>query len=118
MHTLRLMKTSVKNPFILSVLIAGLGSILAFRGPAQTFTTLHSFTRGTTNSLGFYTNSEGFRPFAGLLLSRNTFYGTTGDGGSSGYGTVFALKKDGTDFTNLHNFSDGIYDFDPNGGLA
>src|SRR5207247_494241 len=37
-----------------------------------------------------------------------TLYGTAGNGGSSGNGTLFALKTDGTGFTNLHNFtSDG-----------
>ena len=38
------MKTSLKNPFLLPALIAGLGLMLAGRVTAQTFTTLHSFT--------------------------------------------------------------------------
>ena len=42
---------------------------------------------------------------AGLVLSDNTLYGTAELGGSSGQGTVFTLKTDGTGFTTLHNFS-------------
>ena len=37
--------------------------------------------------------------------SDGTFYGTTRAGGSSGYGTVFKLNRDGSGYTNLHSFS-------------
>src|SRR5450759_2288652 len=106
------MKTRIKNLFLLPALIAGLGLILAGRVTAQTFTTLHSFTYG----------SDGAFPYAGLILSGNTLYGTAYDGGSSGNGTVFKVNPDGTGFTNLHSFtalsnstnSDGAY---PEAGL-
>ena len=52
----------------------------------------------------FNTNSDGANPYAGLILSGNTLYGTASDGGSSGNGTVFAVNTDGTGFTNLHSF--------------
>src|SRR5207244_2581884 len=51
-------------------------------------------------------------PEAGLILSGNSLYGTTAYGGSLGYGTVFAVNTDGTDFTNLHSFNpstDGVH---------
>ena len=51
------------------------------------------------------TNSDGANPFAGLILSGNTLYGTAEGGGSSGNGTVFAVNTDGTGFTNLHSFT-------------
>jgi uncharacterized repeat protein (TIGR03803 family) len=74
---------------------------------AQTYTILHPFT-ALTNS----TNSDGAIPFAGLVLSGNTLYGTALEGGSSGNGTVFAVNTDGTGFTVLHSFTatndDGI----------
>src|SRR5258706_3583771 len=65
-------------------------------------------------------SSDGKEPMAGLLLSGNTLYGTAYRGGSSGYGTVFAVNTNGTGFTNLHSFtaldtftrttnSDGVY---------
>lgn len=62
---------------------------------------LYSFA-GLTNS----TNSDGAKPFGGLILSGNTLYGTSDNGGASNLGTVFRVNTDGTDFTNLHSFTD------------
>jgi len=62
---------------------------------AQTFTNIYSFTGG----------SDGDNPYAGLILSGNTLYGTTESGGSSGSGTVFAINTDGTGFTNIYSFT-------------
>jgi uncharacterized repeat protein (TIGR03803 family) len=79
--------------------------LVAANGRAQTFTTLHSFT-ATSGSEGYNgTNSDGVYPFLGLLLSGNTLYGAAQAGGSSGWGTVFAVNTDGTGFTNLHSFT-------------
>src|SRR5208283_4630418 len=93
----------LKNLFLLPTLIAGLGLMLAGRVTAQTFTTLHSFT--ALDPYTGTTNSDGANPYAGLILSRNTLYGTAEDGGSSGNGTVFAVNTDGTGFTNLYSFT-------------
>jgi uncharacterized repeat protein (TIGR03803 family) len=38
-------------------------------------------------------------------LSGKKLYGTAEQGGPFGYGTVFAVKTDGTGFTNLHAFA-------------
>jgi len=86
-------------------LIALLNLIPAGRVTAQTFTPLHSFTASHTNSSGFYTNSDGANPHAGLIVSGNTLYGMAEGGGSSGAGTLFAVNTDGTGFTNLHSFN-------------
>jgi uncharacterized repeat protein (TIGR03803 family) len=91
------MKTYIKNLFLLPALVAGLNLIPAGRVTAQTFTTLHSFTLG----------SDGATPYAGLILSGNTLYGTAQYGGTSGQGTVFAVHTDGTGFTNLYSFTGG-----------
>jgi uncharacterized repeat protein (TIGR03803 family) len=99
------MKTRITNSFLLPAVIGGLGLIPAGRVTAQTFTTLHSFTATITNSSGVCTNSDGASPYAGLILSGNTLYGTAVGGGSSGFGTVFAVNTDGTAFTNLYNFA-------------
>src|ERR1017187_4618377 len=95
----KLMKTFIINLFLLPALIAGLNLIPAGRVTAQTFTTLHSFTGG----------SDGMAPSPGLILSGNTLYGAAEQGGSSDYGTVFAVQTNGTGFTILHSFtgSDG-----------
>jgi len=74
---------------------------------AQTFTTLHSFTAIYRSPFGYYTNYDGSAPFAGLILSGGTLYGTTVGGGKWDHGTVYKLNTDGTGFTNLHSF-DGL----------
>jgi len=94
-------------PFLLPVLIAGLGLMLAGQVTAQTFTTLKTFTAATTNSLGVYTNSDGISP-NGLISSTNTLYGTAQYGGSSGNGTVFRVNTNGTGFAVLHSFTAGV----------
>jgi len=94
------MKTNIKNRFLLPALIAALGLMLVGRATAQTFTTLHSFT-----ALSGITNRDGAFPYAGLILSGNTLYGTAYIGGSANNGTVFRVNTDGSSFTNLHSFS-------------
>jgi uncharacterized repeat protein (TIGR03803 family) len=52
-----------------------------------------------------------------LILLGDSLYGTASHGGTSRYGTVFTLNRNGTGFTNLHTFAgtDGYY---PSGPLA
>jgi uncharacterized repeat protein (TIGR03803 family) len=74
---------------------SGQGTVFAISTNGTGFTNLHSFTP----------NSDGALPLAGLILSGDTLYGTASSGGSSGNGTVFAVKTNGTGFTNLHSFT-------------
>jgi uncharacterized repeat protein (TIGR03803 family) len=71
------------------------------------FTPLYSFTNGI----------DGGNPFASLIQAGDGFlYGTTWDGGSNGYGTVFQISTNGV-FNALYSFtggSDGAY---PNASL-
>ena len=85
-----------------------LGVLLAGCGPAQTFTTLHSFT-ATSGSPS--TNSEGANPQAGLTLSGNTLFGTAANGGGSGSGTVFTVNTNGTGFKSLYAFKAAILSY-------
>ena len=82
---------------------SGNGTVFKVGTGGTGFTTLHSFLANPSS------NSDGANPFSGLILSGNTLYGTTANGGSSGSGTVFKVGTDGADFTTLHNFigSDG-----------
>jgi uncharacterized repeat protein (TIGR03803 family) len=96
------MRTCSRNLSLLAIVIAGLGMSLAGRGMAQTFRNLYSFSV-RSGTLG--TNSDGADPSAALIISGNTLYGTTVIGGHAGNGTGFAIKTDGTGFTNLHSFS-------------
>ena len=81
---------------------SGNGTVFAVNTDGTGFTVLHTFTETSA-----YTNSDGAYPFAGLISSGNTLYGTAQFGGSSGNGTVFAVNSDGTGFTTLHSFSGG-----------
>ena len=82
-----------------------LGTVFAINTDGTGFTNLHSFTAGANDSSGYYTNSDGVNPWAGLVVSGNTLYGTAVAGGSSGLGTVFAINTDGTGFATLHSFT-------------
>jgi uncharacterized repeat protein (TIGR03803 family) len=98
---------------------SGNGTVFALNTDGTGFTNLYSFTAFGAS----YTNSDGANPWAGLIVSGNTLYGTANSGGSSGNGTVFALNTNGTGFTTLHTFtalnnntnSDGG---NPEGGLV
>ena len=75
-----------------------------------------------TDGTGFavlksFTGTDGSGPGLGLVLSGGTLYGTTHNGGSSGYGTVFKVNTDCTGFAVLKNFTgiDGAY---PHAGLV
>jgi uncharacterized repeat protein (TIGR03803 family) len=82
----------------------GNGTVLALNTNGLGFTNLHSFTALSAPFTG--TNSDGANPKAGLiLLDFITLYGTAYSGGTHGNGTVFALNTNGSDFTNLHNFT-------------
>jgi uncharacterized repeat protein (TIGR03803 family) len=61
--------------------------------------------------------ADGLNPTAGLIQAADgNFYGTTGDGGAIGYGTVFEITPGGT-LTTLHSF--GVVDGDhPYAGLV
>ncbi len=78
------------------------GAVFKLNTDGSGFTNLHSFT-ALDPVAG--TNDDGANPVAGLILSGNVLYGTAVNGGSSGYGAVFKLNTDGTDFSTLHGFT-------------
>jgi uncharacterized repeat protein (TIGR03803 family) len=52
--------------------------------------------------------ADGQFPHGRLILSGDTLYGTTLGAGSTGWGSVFSMNKDGSDFTVLHTFSSPV----------
>jgi len=71
---------------------------LAALAPAQTFTTLYSFT-----------GSDGASPFAGVVRDKaGKLYGTTQQGGRHGYGVLYKLNAAGTE-TVLYSFCSQAY---------
>ena len=91
----------------------GNGTVFKVNTDGSGFNTLHSFT--TISGYPSYANYDGANPPVGLVLSSNTLYGVTANGGSSGLGTLFAINIDGSGFRTLHNFSgansDGGYPY-------
>jgi uncharacterized repeat protein (TIGR03803 family) len=82
----------------------GVGAVFSVNTDGTGFTVMHSFTVGGNND----TNLDGYYPYAGLVLSGTTLYGTTRQGGAHGIGTIFALVVNDTSataFTTLYNFS-------------
>ena len=77
------------------------GTVFSLSTNGTDFATLYSFSGGR----------DGTKPAAALNLAGNTLYGTTMNGGTWGWGTVFALGTDGSGFTTLHSFNavDGAY---------
>ncbi len=88
---------------------SGWGTMFSVNTDGTAFTVLHTFT--------LMQNAGGAVPFAGLLASRGTFYGTTTYGGLNGFGTVFSVNSNGT-FAVLYNFTGGQTGDTPLGTLT
>lgn len=98
--------------------ISNSGTLFKVNTDGTGFTNIHSFTAASVSGPLDLTNSDGVNPTAGVILSGSTLYGTTTYGGISGFGTVFKVNTDGTDFRTLHSFS-GINDGSlPHAGLV
>jgi uncharacterized repeat protein (TIGR03803 family) len=96
----------------------GFGTVFKINTTGSGLTVLKNFAAASMNASGYYTNSDGAFPYyAGLVLSGNTLYGTTLNGGTNGFGTVFKVNTDTTGFQVVHTFnvSDGAY---PEAGLV
>src|SRR3954470_21527272 len=90
----------MKNHHLVLLLAGGLVAILAASAPAQPFKTLHSFGASFDG-----TNNDGTCPCGGLVIAGDALYGVAPGGCIPGVGTVFAIKTNGTGFTNLHTFT-------------
>ncbi len=75
------------------------GTIYRIDTDGSNYSVLHRFTSFT----------DGQTPYGGLVISGNTLYGTTYQGGSHGQGSIFSIATDGTGFTLLRmlNSADG-----------
>ena len=87
----------------------GNGTIFSIRTDASVFAVLHTFATNIPQSITVSTNIEGAYP-NGLVLFNDTLYGTAKFGGTNGYGTIFSLQTNGSNFTVLHTFRahDGV----------
>ena len=58
----------------------------------------------------FVSSTDGRTPDGALVLVGSTLYGLTTASGPSGWGTLFTINTDGTDFAVLHAFDNGTAD--------
>jgi formylglycine-generating enzyme required for sulfatase activity len=75
------------------------GNVFSIGTNGQNYQNLLSFT-GSGNSF-----HSGFLPLGDLLASGTTFYGMTSLGGSKGFGNVFSLGTNGTNYQNRLSFT-------------
>jgi uncharacterized repeat protein (TIGR03803 family) len=78
-----------------------LGAVFKLNTDGSGYHVVHSFSG---------TGGDGQQPRAVVEASDGGLYGTTSQGGSNNLGTVFGLKKDGSDYSLLHSFGVGAAD--------
>ena len=82
----------------------GNGVVFSMMTNGSQFTVLHTFSPRLAGSL---TNQDGISPSGPLLFVNNKLYGATAWGGSSGWGTIFSMDSNGSNFITLHVFGAG-----------
>lgn len=92
----------------IQIILTAIAAIFGGQGEAQPFADTSLYRFSTASITSPHTNADGISPRAGLILVSNTMYGMTYSGGSVGYGTIFKLNADGSGFTNLYNFTNGV----------
>jgi uncharacterized repeat protein (TIGR03803 family) len=106
------MRRHVKSRFLLIVFAAIVGS---FRLGAQVFTVLHNFGGPINGDTG---GEDGSFPLANLILSIDTLYGVTMEGGTDGVGTIFSVNVGGSGYRVLHAFTGGRGGGNPQASLV
>lgn len=92
----------------------GNGAIFKLQTNGTGFTAFYEFTALDVEG---QTNGDGASPVANLILSSNILYGTAYAGGPSGYGTVFQINTNGSDFDALLSFDSDTNGANPSAGL-
>jgi uncharacterized repeat protein (TIGR03803 family) len=85
--------------------VSGNGTVFAVNTDGTGFTNLYTFSANIGDVSGNPINVDGASPFASLIVSGTTLYGTTYSGGNAARGTVFKINTDGTGFSTLHSFN-------------
>lgn len=110
-------KTEVVRPlyWLKTLVLSGVAGLFWTASPsASGFTILHAFGLAATG----VTNSDGYYSHADLVLSGNVLYGTAPVGGTNGYGTIYSINTDGTEFKVLHSFTGASDGTVPNADLV
>ena len=91
--------------------IFGSGLVFSIETNSSNYSVLYYFNALSGSFPG--TNRDGAYPGSGLVFAENTLYGTTQAGGDYGYGTIFKIGLDGSNFTTLHTFDGGSNSIPP-----
>ena len=75
---------------------SGVGVIFKMETNGNNYANLHNFAGG---------DDDGKYPYGSLTLSGNVLYGMTQDGGSFNDGVIFKINTNGSDYTNLYDFT-------------
>src|SRR5580698_6738591 len=94
----------------------GAGTLFSIHTDGSGYTNFYNFNFAGPDG-GYPNGSGGGNPYGGLMVSGGTLYGTTSQG-SSDNGTVFAIKTDGTGYTNLYRFVGTSLGSHPQAGLV
>jgi uncharacterized repeat protein (TIGR03803 family) len=81
---------------------AGNGTVFSLNIDGTDFRVLHNFT-AHGNASPDILNNDGESP-QGLFVSDNKVYGVASENGRKGWGTIFSVNTDGSDFTVVHSF--------------
>ncbi len=92
----------------------GNGTVFKLKNDGSGFAVLKTFS-SLDEDTGM--NDDGALPYSGLMLNGNTLYGTTYEGGTNGYGTVFKVNTIGAGFSAIKHFS-GDDGSNPHAGLV
>ncbi len=79
----------------------GTGTLISNDTNGSGFKVIYPFTYNG----GASSNLDGMHPEGGLVLAGSTLYGTAKAGGSNGWGTIFSVNTDGSNFNTLYTFS-------------
>jgi uncharacterized repeat protein (TIGR03803 family) len=84
----------------------GNGTVFKLGKDGTGFTVLHAFGATTSGAnVTPPTNADGIAPLGALVQAPDGyFYGTTSRGGTTGYGTIFRIRFDGTGFGLVRTF--------------
>ena len=97
--------SSIESPLLLT---NGILYGTAYTGGSNDNGTVFSVSTNGSHFDVLYTfvgPDDGAGPNAGVVLSDGTLYGVTYEGGSNGYGTVFSVGTNGSNFTALYTFN-------------
>ncbi|MGO8671232.1 MAG: choice-of-anchor tandem repeat GloVer-containing protein [Capsulimonadaceae bacterium] len=96
--------------------VSGSGTLFKFNPVTLASSLLYGFSAVNPNNSPA-TNADGSDVIAGLTLGPDgNYYGTAGEGGVNGYGTLYRFAPNGT-FTTLYSFGGGATSF-PSGGVV